>query len=278
MSSAAGQGVAETCDRAWLSHIHAPVPRAPPSAFPERSGHRKRRNAPQRFLTEIFLLVSWLRLPSSVCLFHGPHGLDKGADFSNIFFTRFALDARGNVHPPGMKQVDRLLHIARTQAAGDDQLADAVDNSGPGLDTFPVESLSRAAASFVVRGIEQHARDHAVAKAVGFEEEVAIFGDMDLVHAFALVSLVRLYQPNRHRIPSHRLSCRNVENFRRPGAENRGAAGSVPQFLEQRPAEFHALVPVQLHRRKPCLFDGVPHAVHGFVNEDSDFFDFPWYL
>src|SRR5208282_3330772 len=116
-----------------------------------------------------------------VCLFHGAHGLDKGADSSRIFLARLALDARGNIHAPGMEQVDRLLHIAGTQAAGDDQLADAVDDSGPGLDAFPVESLSSTATLFRGRGIEQDARDHAGPEAVGFQEEVAVLGDVDFV-------------------------------------------------------------------------------------------------
>ena len=68
-SSAAGQGVAEICDRAWLFHTHAPVRRAPPSAFPEHTVRRKRRNARQgRRLTELCRISlyrsSCLRSPS----------------------------------------------------------------------------------------------------------------------------------------------------------------------------------------------------------------------
>jgi len=48
--------------------------------------------------------------------------LNKGADFSGIFFAGFVFDAGGNVHAPGVQDVDRLLHIAGTQAARDDQL------------------------------------------------------------------------------------------------------------------------------------------------------------
>ena len=109
--------------------------------------------------------------------------------------------------------MDRLLHIARMQAAGDDQFADAVDDSGPGLDAFPVESLSRAAAFFRGRGIEQNARDHAGAEAMGFEKEVSVLGDVNLVHAFALVGFVRLYQADSDRIPSDGLFGRRVENL-----------------------------------------------------------------
>src|SRR5216684_1163191 len=157
MSSAADRGVAETCDRALLSRIRAPVHRARPSVFLERSGRRKRRNARQwQLLAEVCRLFGygsfWLRsqLPSSTCLFHGPHGLNKGVDFSGIFFAGFVLDAGGNVHAPGMQDVDRLLHIAGTQATRDDQLADAVDDPGPGLDALPVELLPGAATSFVI--------------------------------------------------------------------------------------------------------------------------------
>ena len=42
---------------------------------------------------------------------------------------------------------------------------------------------------------------HAGAEAVGFEKEVAVLGDVDFVHAFALVGLVRLYQLRRRLDP-----------------------------------------------------------------------------
>jgi hypothetical protein len=122
-----------------------------------------------------------------------------------------------------MEQVNSLLHISRTQAAGDDQLADAVDDSGPGLHAFPVKLFAGAAAFFRGRRIEQDARDYARAEAVGLEEEIAVFGDMDFVHTFALVGIVFLYQSDRDWIPSDTLSGRHVENFCRPAAENRGA-------------------------------------------------------
>src|SRR6266403_2497659 len=157
MSSAAGQAAAETCDRALLSRIRSLIHRARPSKFPERTVRRKRRNARQwRLLAKVYRLFGfgtfWLRSqsPSSIRLFHGPHGLNKGADFSGIFFAGFVLDAGGNVHAPGMQNVDRLLHIAGTQAAGDDQLADAVNDSRPGLDAFPVELLPGAPTSFII--------------------------------------------------------------------------------------------------------------------------------
>jgi hypothetical protein len=70
------------------------------------------------------------------------------AEFSRIFLTGFAFDSGGNVDAPGMEQVNRFLHVAGMQAAGHDQLADAVDDSRPGLDALPVKSLSSAAASF----------------------------------------------------------------------------------------------------------------------------------
>src|SRR6202140_4956252 len=255
MSSAAGQAAAGICDRAWLFRIRAPVHRARPSAFPERSGRRKRRSARQwRLLAEVCQLFGyasfWLRSqsPSSTCLFHGPHGFDKGADFSGIFSAGLAFDAGGNVHAPGMEDVDCLLHIAGTQAAGDDQLTDAVDDAGPGLDAFPVELLSCTAAFFRGRGIEQDPRDHAGAEAVGFQDEIAVFGDVNFVHAFALVGLVRLYEASRDGIPPDRFFSGSVENLCRIAAENRRTAGPVGKFPEERPAEFGALVAAQLHR------------------------------
>src|SRR5258706_6196229 len=157
MSSAAGQAAAETCDRALLSRIHALVHRARPSAFPERTVRRKRRNGQQwRLSAQLYQPFFWSRSqsPSSICLFHGPHRLHKGPNFSGIFFARLALHAAGNGHAPGMKYVDRLLHIAGTQSAGNDQLADAVDDSGPGLDAFPVKLLPRTATAFLICGIE----------------------------------------------------------------------------------------------------------------------------
>src|SRR5437660_2024153 len=157
MSSAVDRGAAGTCDRALLSRIRALVHRARPSKFPERTVRRKRRNARQwRLLAKVYRLFGygtfWLRSrsPSSTCLFHSPHGLNKGADFSGIFLAGFVFDAGGNVHAPGVQDVDRLLHIAGTQAAGDDQLADAVDDSRPGLDAFPIELLPSAPTSFVI--------------------------------------------------------------------------------------------------------------------------------
>src|SRR6267378_2470989 len=228
MSSAVDRGVAEICDRALLFHIRAPVHQAPPSKFPEHSVRRKRRNGRQwRLLAEVCRLFGygsfWLRsrLPLSTCLFHRPHRLDKGADFAGIFFAGLAFDAGGNVHAPGMENVDRLLHIAGTQATRDYQLADAVDDSGPGLYAFPVEFLPGAAAFFLGRRVEQDTRYHSGTEAVGLEEEVAVFGDVNFVHAFPLVGLVRLYQSRRHRIPSDGLFSGRVENLRRIAAENR---------------------------------------------------------
>src|ERR1035437_3894511 len=282
MSSAVGRGVAGICDRALLFRRRAPVLRAPPSASPERSGRRKRRNGlPWWPLAEaIGYGLSWLRArsPSSSCLFHGPHGTDEGADLSGILIAWRVFDAGGNVHAPRMEKVDRVLHIARTQAASDDQLADAVDDSSPGLDAFPVESVSRAARFFRRRGIEQDARDHAGAEAVGFEEEVAVLGDVDFVHAFALISFVWLYQADRNRIPSHRLPLWPDENSRRPTAENGGSFRSVREFLEECAAKFHALIAAQLHSCETHLPDGVTHLVHGLVDENADFVDLPRHL
>src|ERR1035437_445755 len=277
MSSAVGRGVAEICDRALLFRMRSPVLRARPSASPERSGRRKRRNdLPWWLLAEaIGYGLFWLRAraPSSTGLFHGPHGTDEGADLSGILIAWRVFDAGRNVHAPRMEKGDRGRHIARTQAAGDDQLADAVDDSSPGLDAFPVESVSRAARFFRRRGIEQDARDHAGAEAVGFEEEVAVLGDVDFVHAFALISFVWLYQADRNRIPSHRLALWPGENFRRPTAENRGAFRSVRQFLEECTAKFHALIAAQLHSCETCLFNRVTHLISGLVDENADFFD-----
>src|SRR5258708_5189361 len=160
MSLAVDRGVVEICDRASLFRILAPVHQARPSAFLERSARRKRQNGRQRrLLAEVCRLGygpfwSTSQSPSSTCLFHGPHRLHKSTNFSGIFFAGLPFDAGGNVHAPGMKNVDRLLHIAGTQSAGNDQLADAVDDSGPGLDAFPVKLLPRTATAFLIFGIE----------------------------------------------------------------------------------------------------------------------------
>src|ERR1700724_3042911 len=285
MSSAADRGVVETCDRALLFRIRAPVPPARPSESPERSGLHKRRNGRQwRLLAEVCRRFGygcfWLqsRLPSATCLFHGPHRFDKGADFSGIFFAGFALDAGGNVHAPGVENVDRFLHIAGTQATRDDQFADAVDDSGPGLDAFPVELLPSAATPFVICGIEQDAGDHSGAEAVRFEEEVSIFGDMNFVHAFPLVGLVRLDQSGRDRIPADSLFSRRVENLCRIATENRRAAGLTAQFPEKRPAEFWTLVAAQLHRRQSRVFGDVAYAVNALIDENADLLHLPRYL
>src|SRR5208282_1677568 len=98
MSSAEGRGVAGICDRVLLFRMRAPVRRARPSAFLERSGRRKRRNARQgRLFVDLVRPTFSVRspTPSSICLFHGPNSLDKGADFSGIFFAGLALDAGG---------------------------------------------------------------------------------------------------------------------------------------------------------------------------------------
>src|SRR5208283_1559223 len=208
---------------------------------------------------------------SSTRLFHGPHSTDEGADLSGILIAWRVFDAGRNVHAPRMEEVDRVLHIARTQAAGDNQLADAVDDSSPGLDAFPVESVSGATRFFRSRGIEQDARDHAGAKAVGLEEEIAVLGDVDFVHACALISFVWLYQANRNRIPSHRLPLWPGENFRRPAAENRRTFRSVRESLEERTAKFHALVAAQLHSCETYLFNGITHLIRGLVDENADF-------
>src|SRR5271165_2810910 len=86
-------------------------------------------------------LLNFLRSPSSTSLFHGAHGADKGAHLSGIFLAGLAFDASGNVHAPGVEEVNSLLHIGGMQAAGDYQLTDAVDDPRPGLDPFPIESV-----------------------------------------------------------------------------------------------------------------------------------------
>jgi hypothetical protein len=66
--------------------------------------------------------------------------LGQSADFSLDLFCRARVRRRWKRRRPRDGAVDRLLHVAGMQAAGDDQLADAVDDSGPGLHALPVES------------------------------------------------------------------------------------------------------------------------------------------
>jgi len=55
-------------------------------------------------------------------------------------------------------------------------------------------------------GIEQNAGNHSGAKAVGFEKQVAVLGDVDFVHAFAFVGFVGFDESGGDRIPSDGLS------------------------------------------------------------------------
>jgi len=105
---------------------------------------------------------------------------------------------------------------------------------------------------------------------VGFKKEVAVLGDVDLVHAFAGVGLIRLDQPGRDRIPSDGLFGGRVEDLRRIAAKNHGPAGSVGELMEKRAAELRSLFAVQLHGGETNLFDGVTNLVRGMVDENAD--------
>src|ERR1700722_2374945 len=165
--------------------------------------------------------------------------------------------------------MNRLLHIARPQTASHNQFADTVNDSGPGLNSLPIEFFPRAPTPLIPRGIEHHPRHHPGAEAVRFKEKVAVLSDVNLMHAFALVSIIFLYQPNRNRVPSHRLSGGRLDNFRRPCSEYHGPAGSVSESTPKRPTEFHTLFAVQLHCRQTCFFDRLAYLLHGLVDENS---------
>src|ERR1019366_3784452 len=140
----------------------------------------------------------------------GAHVLDERVDFSWILQTRRSLDAGRNIDAPGMQSMDRILDVVGMQPSRDDELADAVDDSGPGLNALPVEGLTSAAEFYGRGGIDQYAGDDAGTKAVSFEEEVSVLGHVDFVHALALVSLIGLHQSD-----GDRFSRGHVENLGR---------------------------------------------------------------
>src|ERR1700722_14538915 len=100
-----------------------------------------------------------------------------------------------------MQRVNRIFDISGMQPSGDNQLADAVDHARPRLYPLPVKSSARAAHLPSRRGIQQHTRYNTGAEPVSFTKKVSIFGDVNLVHAFAFVSLVGLDQSFRDGVP-----------------------------------------------------------------------------
>ena len=119
-----------------------------------------------------------------------------------VFLARLGFNAGGDIDSPGMQKMDRVLHVAGMEPAGNDELADAVNDAGPGLHALPIKGVAGAAGPGCGGGIEQHAGDDAGAKTVGFEEEVAVMGDVNLVYALAFVRLVGLNDANRNGVPS----------------------------------------------------------------------------
>src|ERR1035438_7346254 len=132
----------------------------------------------------------------------GAHVLDERVDFSWILQARRSLDAGGNVDAPGMQSMDRIFDVVGMQSSRNDEFADAVDDSGPGLNALPVEGLTGAAQFHGRGGIDEHAGDDAGTKAVSFEEKISVLGHVDLVHALALVGLIGLHQSDGDRGPA----------------------------------------------------------------------------
>src|ERR1035438_7788027 len=92
----------------------------------------------------------------------GAHVLDERADFSWILQARRSLDTGRNIDAPGMQSMDRILHVVRMQPSGNDELADAVDDSRPGLNALPAEGLSCAPELYGRGGIDQDAIDNKI--------------------------------------------------------------------------------------------------------------------
>src|SRR5271163_877819 len=177
-----------------------------------------------------------------------------------------------------MEKVDRLLHIAWPQAAGNNQLADAVDDAGPGLHPLPVKSPPAAAALPGRRRIKQDARNHAGAEAMRLKKQVAVFRDMNFLHSFALVGLVRLNQAGRNRIPSHSTIAGRVENLRRPRPENPWPRRSIGEPPVELATELRALVTMQLHGCKTQMLCRIAHLIERLVHENANFLQTLRYL
>ena len=144
--------------------------------------------------------------------------------------------------------MDRLLHILRAQSAGDNELADAVNDPGPGLHQFPVESFSRC--RHVLPRYGESSRTPAITpgrKPCGLEKEVAILRR----HGFCV--LVCLYKPRRvlpdrpQLDPIRQIVPRGRRKFSPDSCGKlfgREVRLRVPKKLT---AEFRALVAMQLH-------------------------------
>jgi hypothetical protein len=209
---------------------------------------------------------------ASVGFIHGADGLDEGADLDGIFFTGLEFDPGGDVDSPGVQNVDRVLHVAGMEASGNDELADAVDDAGPGLNALPIECAAGASGGGGSGGVEQHARNHAGTEAVGLEEKVAVFSDMNLLNALAFVGFIGFDETDVHGIPSDGFVSRLVEDLSGKRAEDRGAGGAVGKSLEKGEGEFLIFAAVQLHGGESDELCGFTDAVDGRVDEDSNFF------
>src|SRR6266576_3699206 len=161
-----------------------------------------------------------------------------------------------------MQNVNRLLHIAGMQAARDDQFADAVDHSSPGLHSLPVKSLSRAAAALRVRRIKQHAGDNARTKAMRLKKKIAVFRHVNLLHPFSLVRFIRLNQSAGYRIPPHALISRFIEDVRWTTAKDNRPPQSLGHQAEERAGKFSVFLAVELHGSESGLGHGPFDTFH----------------
>src|SRR6266853_4867396 len=172
-----------------------------------------------------------------------------------------------------MEQVDCLLDVAWMQATGDNQLADAVNDSGPGLNALPIEGLPSAAAPFGRRRVQHNAGEYSRSKAVGLQKQIAILRHMNFVHAFPFVSLVWSYQPSRNRIPSYRSFTRSIKKFCGITAKNHWPFRAIGEPLMERATEFRGLVTAQLHHCQSSFLYGISNAFHGLVHKHANFFN-----
>src|SRR5690606_20371413 len=81
------------------------------------------------------------------------HGRAEGADEGCVFGAPLALDAAGDIHGPRSHSLDRLAHVLRGEAAGEDHGLGAC--RGGLAEGGPVERLTHAAG----RAIDEHGGD-----------------------------------------------------------------------------------------------------------------------
>src|SRR4029077_20322664 len=90
-----------------------------------------------------------------ITLLRATHCLYKGAGFVWIFFAGARLDAGGDVDAPGGEDFQRINHVGRVQAAGDDNLAEFLDDVDPRYRCAPVKGLAGASGFGRSAGVEQ---------------------------------------------------------------------------------------------------------------------------